>query len=161
MCKYAHGGISLKKYYMDKTCMSFLRVIMFYITMGLIVAIRYFLYFIPIIMWIFMGIFGAMFIAFGLVWLPLYFERGSFMVSRTEIIRNTGFFIRTRQIMKTEAIQYISLVTTPLSRYTGFNFIALYALGGTIVLPFLSKSDAEEISKFLNLLIHSRKEEKG
>lgn len=63
--------------------------------------------------------------------------------------------------MKTEAVQYISLIMTPFSKYTGFNFVVLHALGGTIFLPFLSKSDAEEISRHINLSINSRKEEKA
>lgn len=140
----------LKKYYADKTCLNLLRVLILILTVGLIVAAYYFLRPIPILMWILIGIFSAIYFFVGILWLPLYFSRASYLVSSQEIIRNTGFFWHMQQVMKVPAIQYATLITTPLSKYTGLNFIVVNALGGSMLLLFLSGKDAEEILRTLS-----------
>ena len=147
----------MKKYYADKTCLNVLRVLALVVTLSLIFVDYYFLYFIPIVMWALIGLFSLTFILFGIIWLPLYFSRASYIVSSLEVIRNIGFFFRIRQIMKVSAIQYVTLMTTPFSSITGFNFVIVNALGGNLLLLYLSKTDAEEIVRTLSAAINVRK----
>ena len=147
----------MKKYYADKTCLNVLRVLVLVVTGSLIVLDYYFLYFIPILMWSLIGLFGLAYLLIGIIWLPLYFARASYIVSSQEVIRNTGFFFRIRQTMKVSAIQYVTLIITPFSSVTGFNFVIINALGGNLLLFYLSKTDAEEIVRNLTATINIRK----
>ena len=144
----------MKKYYADKTCLNVLRVLVLVVTGSLIVLDYYFLYFIPILMWSLIGLFGLAYLLIGIIWLPLYFARASYIVSSQEVIRNTGFFFRIRQTMKVSAIQYVTLIITPFSSVTGFNFVIINALGGNLLLFYLSKTDAEEIFEEIISLLH-------
>ena len=147
----------MKKYYADKTCLNVLRVLALIVTGSLIILDYYFLYFIPILMWSLIGLFGLAYLLIGIIWLPLYFARASYIVSSQEVIRNTGFFFRIRQTMKVSAIQYVTLIITPFSSVTGFNFVIINALGGNLLLFYLSKTDAEEIVRNLTATINIRK----
>ena len=108
-------------------------------------------------MWSLIGLFGLAYLLIGIIWLPLYFARASYIVSSQEVIRNTGFFFRIRQTMKVSAIQYVTLIITPFSSVTGFNFVIINALGGNLLLFYLSKTDAEEIVRNLTATINIRK----
>lgn len=147
----------MKKYYADKTCLNLLRVLILILAAGLVAAAYYFLRPIPILMWILIGIFSAVYFFVGILWLPLYFSRASYLVSSKEIIRTTGFFWHMQQVMKVSAVQYATLITTPFSKYTGLNFILVNALGGSMLLLFLSRKDAEEILRTISSAI--KKEE--
>ena len=58
--------------------------------------------------------------------------------------------------MKLPAVQYVTKVSLPLSSLSGFNFIAVHALGGTMILPFLNSVDCDEILSALRLEISRR-----
>lgn len=58
------------------------------------------------------------------------------------------FFIQ-EQVMRTQALQFSSIFQAPFADATGMNFIPLHAYGGTVILSFLSSSDAAEIQAFL------------
>lgn len=147
----------LKKYYADKTCMNLLRVFIFAIAISLIYLTKYYLYMFPRLMWGIIVILSVALVGAGLIWLPLYFSKAYYLVSSQEVIRNTGFFIRVRQIMKVSAVQYTTIILTPFSSVTGFNFVILNALGGNLFLLFLSKTDAEEIARTLTESISTRR----
>lgn len=87
---------------------------------------------------------------FGLWLLPMYFRRTVVYIGTSEISVHSGLIFLWREHMKASAVQYVSLVRAPLSSLTGFNFVFIHALGGTVVLPFLSSADAEEIITLLN-----------
>ena len=63
-----------------------------------------------------------------------------------------------KQLMKVKSVQYYTRLLTPLSKSTGFNFIKMNALGGSILLWFLKKDDANEIADTLALAIRERDE---
>ena len=63
----------------------------------------------------------------------------------------------TKQFMLTESVKSVTTVITPLSRFTGMNFIVLNALGSKLLMPFLSKKDAMEITSIINQSIRARK----
>ena len=121
-------------------------------------VVYYYLYAFPLLMRILIAFLAAVYVLVGIVWLPLYFSRTCYIVSSQEVIRSAGFFLRVRQLMKISAIQYATLVTTPFSRVTGLNFVVVNALGGNLLLLFLSRQDAEEILRTLTSSIRSRTE---
>ncbi|MEG0614457.1 MAG: PH domain-containing protein [Oscillospiraceae bacterium] len=146
----------MKKYLADKTSLSLLRVVAFILTAALIFLDFYFLYIIPLLMWILIGIIVLAFFAIIIIWLPLYFMRAIYCISAEIVVRNTGFFLQMKQVMRVDAIQYFTVVKTPFSRFTGLNFLVINALGGSIVLNFLSQNDIDEISKTLAKAINER-----
>ncbi len=98
----------------------------------------------------------ALAVIFALVLLPIYFRRTVMYISGTELSIHTGMLFLKRSHMRVSAVQYISVVTLPLAKLTGFNFLAVHGLGGTIVLPFLSTDDAKVIADALQLEIQKR-----
>lgn len=84
-----------------------------------------------------------------MIFLPLYFKNTVYHVSKEDVIKYSGFFIKSQQYMKVSSVQYVTKLFTPFSKYTGFNFLKLNALGGDIVLLFLTKADAEAISSVI------------
>ena len=81
--------------------------------------------------------------------LPLGFRKAVINISTAEISFHYGILFRHRQHMRAESVQYVSQMKMPLSSVTGFNFVAIHALGATIILPFLKRKDSEEIITLL------------
>lgn len=141
--------IYLRKYYADQTCMNLIRTITFIVLLLLSWASWYYLRPFPMIMWILLAIFLIVYVIMGMIWLPLWFKRLTFCLSPQELVYNCGLIICSRRIMKVDAIQFVTLVTTPFSKHTGLNFILISALGGSLLLPFLSYADAKTVYSFL------------
>lgn len=149
----------MKKYYADKTCLNLLRIVLLIVVTALIYLAVRFLGFFPTVMWIAVGVVAAAYIFFGIIYLPLYFRNAAYIISNEEISKHAGFFIRTKQYMRFSAVQHAALITTPFSNYTGLNFIMISALGGKMMLLFLSRSDAEEIYSFISAELRMRKKD--
>jgi len=90
-------------------------------------------------------------------YLPMYFTSAGYYINSDKIVKKTGVFIKVNQCMRVESVQYITSVTTPFSKLTGFNFIILNAFGGKLILAFLSKKDMQEIHSFIFSKIKSRR----
>lgn len=148
----------MKKYYSDNKGLGVLSVLFLFLATGLIIASVIFLSFLPILMYIAIGVFAVAYFIVALLWLPAFFKNMSFDISPNEIVCNTGAFFRNKRLMKMSAMQYYTAVSTPFSEITGINFVILNALGGNIVLMFLSKEDLTEISDFLETIIKKRTE---
>ena len=93
---------------------------------------------------------------FCLLVLPFYFIRSYFTVSSKEVTAFTGLFFTMRHFMPTSAIKSVTTIITPLSGITGFNFVVLNALGAKLLIPFISRRDAMEISAIVNNSIRNR-----
>ncbi len=98
-----------------------------------------------ILMTLLLCLFWLAAILFAAVLLPAYFARTVIYISPTDISMKTGIIYVKRHHMKADAIQYVSAITTFMSKYTGLNFVILRAMGGTMVLPFLGLDDLHEI----------------
>ena len=109
-----------------------------------------------ILMYSLVGLFWGLAVLFGLILLPMYFRRTVIYVSPSEITVHSGLIFLTRKHMKLPAVQYVTKVSRPLSSLAGFNFIAVHALGGTMILPFLNSVDCDEILSALRLEISRR-----
>ncbi len=81
-------------------------------------------------------------IFFMFIYLPLYFSSLSYDTTDTEITRHSGVYFRSHQSVLYSAVQYSTVVTTPLSRYTGLNFLVFFVYGGQLRLDFLTHEDA-------------------
>lgn len=94
---------------------------------------------------------------FAVLVLPFYFHKCCFTVSSKEITAKGGLIITSNHFMLTESVKSVTTVITPLSRITGLNFVVLNTLGARLVMPFLSKHDALEITSAINNTIRKRK----
>lgn len=133
-----------------------LRILILIFTVAATVLIYVYLSAFKTIMYIAVALFWAVALAFVLILLPVYFRRTVIYISPTEISLHTGMIFLTREHMRVSAVQYISMITLPLSRITGFNFLAVHGLGGTMIMPFLSTEDALCIAEALELEIQKR-----
>lgn len=92
-----------------------------------------------------MIIFAAIYVVFIVILLPMWYKSIRYVITDDEIISYTGIFTRTYRIMKISSVQHAVRVSLPLSKYTGFNFIFLNALGSNMPILFLSDRDCTEI----------------
>ncbi len=102
-----------------------------------------------IIMTLLLCLFWLAAILFAAILLPAYFSRTVIYISPTDISMKTGIVYQKRHHMKASAVQYVSTITTFMSKYTGLNFVILRAMGGTMVLPFLGVDDVREIEELM------------
>ncbi len=143
----------MKKYYPFRETLDLLLVISFVGSILLSSLARIFLSPFPIIMWTAFALFWVGFFLIPLIVLPFYFSRSFFEISPEEITKQTGVIFQSRQIMKMSSIQYLTRIKTPFSKFTGFNFLGIHALGGHLTLMYLSLSDIDEITDFINSCI--------
>ncbi|MBQ6212768.1 MAG: PH domain-containing protein, partial [Ruminococcus sp.] len=79
--------------------------------------------------------------------LPMYFSSIKYSATETEVSKSSGVFIKVHQSVRYSSIQYTTIISSPFSQYTGFNFIIFFVYGGQLRLLFLKQSDAQEIIK--------------
>lgn len=134
----------MKNYLPDKNCLFTLRIFIIVVSLVLITAVNYFFTARVLVILIdtIIGA-GAFFIMFA--YLPLFLKSIHYMITDTEIIRSSGVMIKLHQSVKYSSIQYVNVITTPFSQYTGLNFIMCFVYGGQLSLLFLNHNDAKEI----------------
>ncbi len=134
----------MKNYLPDKNCLFTLRISIIVVSLVLITAVNYFFTARVLVILIdtIIGA-GAFFIMFA--YLPLFLKSIHYMINDTEIIRSSGVMIKLHQSVKYSSIQYVNVITTPFSQYTGLNFIMCFVYGGKLSLLFLNHNDAKEI----------------
>ena len=135
----------MKRYYADRTGLNVLRILMFIVT-AIVAFLTYrYLSFIPIFMWIIMLVFITICFFVAVIYLPLYFKSVNYYATDKKIIKHSGVFYKTNQVMRFDSIQYTTVISTLFSKKTGFNFVMLNAFGGRMILTFLKQRDLEEI----------------
>lgn len=137
----------MRKYTADRRAVTALRGVGFAGAILLIILCRLTLFAMPILMLVLMCVVMAVWVGLCIFWLPIYLSRLTLTVGRREIGLGTGCFFQKRQLMQRRAVQYVTLVTTPFSRFTGLNFLFIRALGGGIIVPFLSLRDCNLVVK--------------
>ena len=159
------GIITMKKYYADKRSLNILRVITFILLIVITIALKYLLYILQmrypeyfaqakstvpeIIIWGVMIAIIAIYVLYILLYLPILYNSINYYVGKNDIASISGVFFRAKRYMKMSSIQYVTKITTPLSKYTGLNFIVISAHGGRMAFTFLSKSDVDEITTYI------------
>lgn len=141
---YLERGTSMKHYVPDRRCLSTLRILITVAAVLIIAAARYFL---PIEKLVFAITLGTILIACleMFIHLPLYFSSISYTATNTEVIKSSGVFIKVHQSIRYSSIQYTTIVSSPFSQYTGFNFIIFFVYGGQLRLLFLKRDDVGQI----------------
>lgn len=133
-----------KNYLPDKSCLMTLRILIVCVSLVLISAVNYFITVRILVILIDMIIgAGAFFLMFA--YLPLFLKSIHYTVTDTEIIKSSGVIMRLHQSVQYSSIQYVNVITTPFSQYTGLNFIICFVYGGQLRLLFLNHADAKEI----------------
>lgn len=140
----------MKKYRPSASGLIFIRILLLLSCVAVIILSRRYLSFLPILMYTVMGVFCFAALFAVMILLPIIFAKSYYTVSNDEIQKLSGMFFVRRQFMKMSSVQYITTVITPFSSLTGLNFIIVNALGGQLILWFLSKKDALDISASLN-----------
>ncbi len=162
----------MKKYFADKHCIIYLRVLSFILILCLIGILNYGLdyikekfpqYFLSaeisvpeIVVWAVIIVFIIAYVLFLVIILPLWLATLSYIIYTDEIEVRYGLWSKNRKYMKLSAIQYTTKVSFPLSKFTCLNFVFLHALGGRLSLMFLNDRDAEKIVKKIDNYILSR-----
>ncbi len=146
----------MRKFTPKTSALLTLRILILLVTALATVLVYVYLSSFKIIMYTLIALFWTLALVFVLILLPIYFRRTVIYLSPTELSLHTGMIFSSREHMRVSAVQYISMITLPLSRLTGFNFLTVHGLGGTIILPFLSFSDIEILADALQLEIQKR-----
>ena len=102
-----------------------------------------------LLMYIAVGIAAGVAFALDFIVFPLYFSRVSYNISNSFVIKQTGIFIRSEQIMKLRSFQYSSVISTPFSKFTSLNFIVIHALGAKITLHFIARDEIEQLLRLI------------
>ncbi len=136
----------MKKYQPDRHGLISVRILttLFSVILSIIsniYVISEFLLFIVIIFIVTISIFVIF------VYFPLYFSSLAYETTSTEVIKHSGVIVRSHQAIRFDSIQYTTVVSSPLSQYTGFNFVIFFIYGGQLRLDFLSRQDTIEILK--------------
>ena len=145
----------MKQYYADRHAQHILQTAVPAAALLLILLLWYFLIFLPRwLLWLLTFLLAAVTVFLSAFWLPLWFESVTYTISTTHIAKRCGIFFQQEQIMRTQSLQYSTVIYAPISRKTGLNFIPLHAYGGSVLLAFLSRTDAEEIQAFLQRTVY-------
>ncbi len=134
----------MKHYRPDRKCLHALRLIISLITALLLAAVYYFIT-VRLLVVLLSAIIGSAAFFMMFAYLPLFISSIKYTATDTEILKTSGVFIKIHQSIKYSSIQYVTVVTTPLSQYTGLNFIIYFVYGGQLRLLFLDHEDAMEI----------------
>lgn len=151
----------MKKYYADRRSLNILRVITFILLIVIAIGLKYLLYRLElmfpdyfkteestvpeIVIWTVMALAAAIYILYILIFLPLWYNSAKYCITDTDLISVSGVFFKSTHYMKISAVQYATLISAPLAKHSGFNFIVFSAHGGRMTFIFISQKDAEEI----------------
>lgn len=151
----------MKKYYADRRSLNILRAITFILLIVISIGLKYLLYRLElmfpdyfktventvpeIVIRIVMALFASVYILYIIIFLPLWYNSVRYCVTDTDLISVSGVFFKSTHYMKISAVQYATLISAPLAKHSGFNFIVFSAHGGRMTFIFLSQKDAEEI----------------
>lgn len=146
----------MRKYLPKSTALTIIKLTILALCAVLTIGIRIYLVSFRILMIVLICLFWALGVLFGFIILPSYFRRTVIYISGAEISLHTGIFFYKREFMKMSAVQYVTRISLPLSGFSGFNFILIRGLGGTIILPFLRTTDCDDITNLLHAKITER-----
>lgn len=152
------------KYKSDKNILKFLIVISILLLICIIIAIIYYLYFkiacykdckwiIRIVAFSLITTYAAL----AFVMLPMWYRSLCYFVSSEKIIIESGIFVKKRIYVRTDQIQYVTVIKCARLFKNNINILLINVYGKRIIIPFLSLHDMEEINK----IIHSQLEGKS
>lgn len=146
----------MRKYIPKGTALTIISLCIILLCIVVTIAARVYLSSFRILMIVLICLFWGLGILFAFIIIPGYFHRTVIYTSGTEISLHTGIFFKKREFMKMSAVQYVTRLSFPLGKLSGFNFIMVRGLGGTIVLPFLRSCDCDDIINLIHAKISDR-----
>ena len=146
----------MRKFVPKRSALIIIDILIFLLCTAITFAAVTYLSSFKIFMWIGLCLFWGLGLVFGAVLLPFYFKRTVIYLSATELSLHSGLLWLSREHMRLSAVQYITKIDFPLGRRLGFVFITARGLGGSIIMPFLSYNDAEEIFNSLKIAINEK-----
>lgn len=106
-------------------------------------------------MYVLVGIVCCAAFIMDFILLPIYFSKTTYTFDGRFINKKGGLFIVHKQFMKADSMQYATVIKTPFSKITGLNFVIIHALGGVMILHFISSNDLREIEKIVSRVLKS------
>ena len=85
------------------------------------------------------------FILFIAVFVPLHIKSYKIEVSRETVVINRGVIIRVNHILPFPRFIYAEKITSPIAAAMGVSALSLKVARGFILIPEMSKEDAEDI----------------
>ena len=85
------------------------------------------------------------FILFIAVFVPLHIKSYKIEVSRETVVINRGVIIRVNHILPFPRFIYAEQITSPIAKAMGVSALSLKVARGFILIPEMSKEDAEDI----------------
>ncbi len=98
----------------------------------------------PILMYAAVGICTAVWI-----WLGFYFRALRCIVTEHRITVVRGVFLRKEQSIRRDAVQFVRTISGIRGGFGKLHFLRIYVYGGSLLLPFLSRQDIEELCALL------------
>ncbi len=137
----------MKAYYPDKIALIILQGLLLAGGALIIFILKYFveLYKVRIIVAV---VIAVAVLAGTFIYLPIYFSSLRYCVGNNEIIKYGGVFLHKSSVIRTEAVQYCTLVSTSIFMKIGMNLIIFHLYGGRLIIPFVRPEDAMELMKF-------------
>ncbi len=146
----------MRKFLPKRSALIIIDILILLLCGGVTAAALIYLSSFKILMWIIIGLFWGLGVLFGAILLPMYFRRTVIYLSKTELSLHSGLLWLIREHMRLSAVQYVTKIDFPLGQRLGFVFVTAHGLGGSIIMPFLSYNDAEEILNALRLAINEK-----
>ena len=76
---------------------------------------------------------------------PLYFSSVRYTLTETELLSERGVIIRRKSAIRLSSVQSYTLYIPGRAVLSGLSLVLLNVYGGTLALPFMKKSDIEEL----------------
>ena len=124
----------------------FLAIVAFGISLLCVIYLRRF----KLLMYIIVGVVCALAFLMDFILMPLYFSRTSYTLDKNSISKKGGLLFTKKQTMKLSSVQYYTSIKTPLSSFTSLNFVIIHALGGVVILHYLSNTDIKDVENILS-----------
>lgn len=134
----------MKRFYAHKGAEAVLSVISAILALALIVLIRFVFRNRTVILTAGTAI-AVMGVLLIFVYFPLYFSSVRYTLTETELLSERGVIIRRKSAIRLSSVQSYTMYIPGRAVLSGLSLVLLNVYGGTLALPFMKKSDIEEL----------------
>ncbi|MBQ9957259.1 MAG: hypothetical protein IJO99_06820 [Ruminococcus sp.] len=134
----------MKRFYAHKGAEAVLSVISAILAVALIVLIRFVSRNRTVILTAGTAI-AVMGVLLIFVYFPLYFSSVRYTLTETELLSERGVIIRRKSAIRLSSVQSYTMYIPRRAVLSGLSLVLLNVYGGTLALPFMKKSDIEEL----------------
>ena len=91
-----------------------------------------------------------------LLLLPVYYFNTFYTVTNKAVTSNTGVLLTVKQMMPLSSVKSVTAIYVPFGNVLGYNIVILNAQGTNLMIPFIPRNDAKEITDIINNEIRKR-----